>query len=238
MDIYSRYVVGWMVASCESSALAKRLISDTVAKQGVKRDQLTIHADRGSSMKSKVVAQLMADLGITKTHSRPSVSNDNPYSESQFKTLKYRPGFPDRFGSIEDARSFCQDFFRWYNHDHKHSGIAYLTPKQVHYHESSLIIEGRKNALEQAFKKNPKRFKNRCPKPPQLPTVAWINKPMEQKSSSSVATDDNCPSSQSTEAVKHGKTADEGGDALPRTDCDIQILSKLQKMKGGVELGV
>jgi putative transposase len=137
LDIFSRYVVGWMVAPHESSTLAERLISETCEKQEVKAGQLTIHADRGSSMRSKPVAFLLADLGVTKTHSRPHTSNDNPYSESQFKTLKYRPAFPERFGSIEDARAFCRSFFNWYNREHHHTGIGLLTPEVVHHGRGS-----------------------------------------------------------------------------------------------------
>jgi len=177
MDIFSRYVVGWMVAHQEQQSLAKRFIEQSVHKQGIHPGQLTIHADRGSSMKSKVVAQLMADLGITKTHSRPSVSNDNPYSEAQFKTLKYAPGFPQRFGSIQDARAFCQALFHWYNKEHRHSGIGLMTPEQVHYGMSSVVLEHRSRVLQAAFVANPNRFKNRMPKPPSLPEAAWINRP-------------------------------------------------------------
>jgi len=133
LDIFSRYVVGWMVASRESALLAEKLIQETCLKQGIQPGQLLIHADRGSSMKSKPVALLLADLGVTKTHSRPHTCDDNPYSEAQFKTLKYRPDFPERFGSPEDARGFCQDFFRWYNTEPHHSGIGLMTPEVVHY---------------------------------------------------------------------------------------------------------
>src|SRR5947207_3602018 len=140
LDVYSRYVVGWMVAHREHSELAERLIAETIAKQAVPAGQLTLHADRGSSMTSKPVAFLLADLGVTKTHSRPHVSNDNPYSESQFKTLKYRPGFPDRFGSIEDARGFCQSFFQWYTHQHHHSGPGLMLPAIGHHVQSSAIL--------------------------------------------------------------------------------------------------
>jgi putative transposase len=177
LDIFSRYVVGWMVAYQEQQSLAKRLIEQSVLKQGIQSGQLTIHADRGSSMKSKVVAQLMADLGITRTHSRPHVSNDNPYSEAQFKTLKYAPAFPHRFGSIQDARSFCQDFFTWYNKEHRHSGIGLMTPQQVHYGLSPAVLEHRSRVLKEAFHHNPIRFKNKIPKPPSLPEAAWINRP-------------------------------------------------------------
>jgi len=177
LDIYSRYVVGWMVAHREQAALAKRLIEDTCAKQNIVKKQLTLHADRGSSMKSKVVANLLADLGVTKTHSRPYVSNDNPYSESQFKTMKYCPGFPDRFGCIEDARTFCRSFFIWYNREHKHSGIGLMTPEQVHYGQAQEILNHRSRTLKAAFNKFPNRFKGRIPRPRPLPEAAWINKP-------------------------------------------------------------
>ena len=177
MDIFSRYVVGWMVAHREQKSLAKRLIEKTCLKQNIGPGQLTIHADRGSSMKSKVVAQLMADLGITKTHSRPHVSNDNPYSESQFKTLKYCPAFPDRFGCVQDARSFCQDFFTWYNKEHRHSGIGLMTPESIHYGFAEHLNENRSVVLRAAFQKNPQRFKGKIPQPPELPTAVWINKP-------------------------------------------------------------
>jgi len=177
LDIFSRYVVGWMVAHRESATLAQRLIAETCDKQGISREQLTLHADRGSSMKSKLVAHLLADLGVTKTHSRPYVSNDNPYSEAQFKTLKYSPRFPERFGSIQDARIFCQDFFSWYNTVHRHTGIALMTPENVHYDQTEKIQAQRKAVLEAAFKKHKKRFKGKMPKPLQLPTAAWINKP-------------------------------------------------------------
>jgi putative transposase len=177
LDIFSRYVVGWMIAPHESSTLAKRLIAETCEKQNVLPGQLTIHADRGPSMKSNPVAFLLADLGITKTHSRPHVSDDNPYSESQFKTLKYRPGFPDRFGSIQDARSFCQDFFPWYNCEHRHSGIGLLTPETVHYGKAKVVTSQRRIVLASAFEAHPERFVRGLPVPPPLPEAAWINKP-------------------------------------------------------------
>lgn len=177
LDLFSRYVVGWMIAHCESSALAKRLIAQTCEKQNVQPGQLTIHADRGPSMKSKPVALLLADLGITKSHSRPYVSDDNPYSESQFKTLKYRPGFPDRFGSIQDARAFCQEFFPWYNREHRHSGIGLMTPEMVHYGKAEMVTRQRQIVLASAFDKHPERFVRGMPTPPLLPEAAWINKP-------------------------------------------------------------
>ena len=177
MDIFSRYVVGWMVATREWNVLAQRLIAETCRKEGIQPNQLTIHADRGSSMKSKPVALLLADLGVTKTHSRPHVSNDNPYSESQFKTLKYCPGFPERFGSSEDARAFCRDFFSWYNQEHRHTGIGLMTPAMLHYGSAGAVWEARREVLQAAFNRNPERFVKGKPSPPELPTAAWINKP-------------------------------------------------------------
>ncbi|MCK5863277.1 MAG: transposase family protein, partial [Candidatus Hydrogenedentes bacterium] len=177
LDIFSRYVVGWMVAERESSSLAKRLIKESCDKQAITRDQLTLHADRGSSMKSKPLAMMLSDMGITKTHSRPHVSNDNPFSESQFKTLKYRPQFPARFGSIQDARAFCQEFFLWYNTEHHHSGIAFLTPEDRHYGRTQCIIEMRQHTLDDAFVRHPERFRNRPPKADVPPEAVWINPP-------------------------------------------------------------
>lgn len=179
LDVFSRYVVGWMVASRESAVLAKKLIAETCAKQDIQAEKLTLHADRGSSMKSKAVALLLSDLGITKTHSRPYVSNDNPFSEAQFKTLKYRPQFPDRFGSLEDSRAFCRPFFRWYNTEHRHCGIAFMTPQAVHYGDAPQILETRATALNAAFEAHPERFKGKQPIPTPLPEAVWINPPTE-----------------------------------------------------------
>jgi len=180
MDIFSRYVVGWMVAHRESAELAKRLISETCSKQGIAMDQLTIHADRGSSMRSKSVALLLGDLGVIKSHSRPHVSNDNPYSEAQFKTLKYCPQFPDRFGSAQDTREFCGDFFGYYNNDHRHSGIGLLTPAMVHYGQTERVVAARQKTLLAAYRTHPERFVGRPPKPPSVPRQAWINPPVER----------------------------------------------------------
>jgi putative transposase len=177
LDIFSRYVVGWTVAHAEQAALAERLLAATCAKQQILPGTLTVHADRGSSMTSKPVAFLLADLGVTKTHSRPHVSNDNPYSESQFKTLKYRPGFPDRFGSIQDARAFCQQFFGWYNTAHRHSGIAMMTPEAVHYGHAAQLHQARARVLATAYAAHPERFVRRPPAPKPLPTAVWINPP-------------------------------------------------------------
>jgi putative transposase len=177
MDVFSRYVVGWMIAPEESATLAKALIAETCERQEIPPGQLTVHADRGSSMRSKLVAQLLADLGITKTHSRPHVSNDNPFSEAGFKTLKYRPDFPERFGCIEDARSYCVDFFAWYNIEHHHSGLGLNTPENVHYGRAQQIVDERASVLAAAHAEHPERFVHGLPHPPQLPTEVWINKP-------------------------------------------------------------
>ncbi len=177
LDIFSRYVVGWMLASRENAQLAQRLIRETIANQQVHADELVIHSDRGSAMKSHGVAQLLASLGVTKSHSRPHVSNDNPFSESHFKTLKYRPDFPDRFGSHEDALRFCQDFFRWYNEDHYHSGIGMLTPALVHYGQADAILAQRHGVLRAAYAAHPERFVNKPPQPTPGPTQVWINRP-------------------------------------------------------------
>ncbi len=177
LDIFSRYVVGWMVAHRESATLAERLIAATCLKQAIRPDQLTIHADRGSSMTSKPVALLLADLGITRTHSRPHVSNDNPFSEAQFKTLKYRPEFPDQFANAEAARAFCHPFFIWYNTAHHHSGIGLLTPAMVHYGHAEAVRAQRAAVLAAAYAAHPERFVRQLPQPPALPAAVWINPP-------------------------------------------------------------
>jgi len=177
IDIYSRYVVGWMVAPTETAELAKAFIAATIAAHGITAEVLTIHADRGTSMTSKPVAALLAELGVARTHSRPHVSNDNPYSEAAFKTLKYCPAFPERFGSIQDARAFCAEFFEYYNHHHRHSGIALHTPASMHFGTAGAIQAARRETLDTAYTANPRRFCRRRPTPPKMPTIAWINKP-------------------------------------------------------------
>jgi putative transposase len=177
LDVFSRYVVGWLLAHCESQSLATRLIAATIKLHGIVPGQLTIHADRGSSMKSKPVALMMSDLGVTKTHSRPHVSNDNPYSEAQFKTMKYRPGFPERFGSLCDARAHCGDFFPWYNNEHHHGGLSMLTPNDVHFGLAEMRLAQRADVLAAAYAKHPERFPLGLPRPQALPTEVWINKP-------------------------------------------------------------
>lgn len=184
IDIFSRNVTGWMLATCESAELAEKLLADTIRKHGVDRDQLTIHADRGSSMASKPVAFLLADLGVTKSHSRPHCPNDNPFSESHFKTLKNRPDFPQRFGCEQDARAFCQRFFSWYNEEHRHSGIGYHTPADVHYGRAEDLRRQRVNVLSAAYVLHPERFVHKPPEPPALPTAAWINPPAPAEATS------------------------------------------------------
>lgn len=177
LDIYSRYVVGWLLAQRESSELARRLILETCRKERVELGQLGLHADRGPSMTSKTVAQLLADLGITKTHSRPHVSNDNPFSESQFKTMKYRPDFPDRVGSLEDGRSFCVDYFDWYNNRHHHSALGFLTPAQVHHGLAPGALLHRQAVLQRAYDAHPERFPRGAPTVAAPPSEVWINPP-------------------------------------------------------------
>ncbi len=184
LDIFSRYVVGWLIAERESESLAKRLIEETCEKQNINPEQLTIHSDRGPAMKSKLVAQLLADLGITKSHSRPSVSNDNPFSESQFKTMKYRPEFPKRFENLENAKIFCRSFFHWYNSIHRHSGIAMVTPEQLHYGEAEAILEQRQRVLEEAYRAHPERFVGGLPRLPKVPKEVWINPPAAKETTS------------------------------------------------------
>jgi putative transposase len=181
LDVFSRYVVGWTVQLREAASVATALIAQAAEQQGILRDQLTVHADRGIAMRSKPVAFLLADLGITKSHTRPYTSTDNPYSEAQFKTLKYRPQFPDRFVSIEQARAFCREFFRWYNEQHRHSGIGLMTPAAVHYGRASQLHDQRARVLQAAYATTPERFVRGLPKPPPLPQAAWINKPTTEE---------------------------------------------------------
>jgi putative transposase len=177
IDIYSRYAVGWMIAEVESAELAEQLIAETCTKQDVARAQLTIHADNGGPMTAKTVAILMADLGVAKSHSRPHVSNDNPYSEAQFKTLKYRPDYPDRFGSVADARHWARSCFAWYNDQHHHSGLGLLTPVVVHTGRAETVRQQRQVVLRQAYQAHPERFTKGLPRPAKLPEAAWINAP-------------------------------------------------------------
>ena len=177
LDIFSRYVVGWMVAERESRALARRLIQETCIKEEIVPGQLTLHAVNGSSMTSKPVAHLLANLGVTKTHSRPHVSNDNPFSESQFKTMKYCPEFPEKFGSSRHAHGFSAEFFPWYNHEHHHAGLGYLTPAVVHHGRTEEVLAVRQAALDAAFAAHPERFVHRPPRTTRPPEAVWINPP-------------------------------------------------------------
>ena len=178
LDIFSRYAVGWMVADRENSALAGHLIEETCHKQGVQPRVLTLHSDRGAPMTSKCTAQLLADLGVTRSLSRPQVSDDNPFSEAQFKTLKYHPGFPGRFHDITAASAFCRTFFPWYNTEHRHGGIAMLTPDDVHHHRTRSVLDQRGRTLQAAWTRHPERFVRGVPKPDNLPEAVWINPPV------------------------------------------------------------
>ncbi len=171
--------MGWLVADREASTLAQQLIKQTCHKQAIEPAQLTLPADRGASMKSKVVAHLLSDLGVTKTHSRPYTSDDNPFSEAQFKTLKYCPQFPGRFGCIEDAKVFCRAFFQWYNHEHRHSGINRLTPASLHHGQAQRVLAQRHRVLEQAYQRHPQRFVKGLPSAGTVPDAVWINPPTQ-----------------------------------------------------------
>jgi putative transposase len=181
LDVFSRYAVGWTVQHRESARVARELIAQVTEQQQIQPGTLTVHADRGSSMTSKPVAFLLADLGVTRTHNRPYTSTDNPYSEAQFKTLKYRPAFPQRFDSIEHARAHCRDFFDYYNHQHRHSGIGLMTPATVHHGRAQHTHAERARVLEAAYARTPERFVRSAPTPPPIPTAAWINKPNTDK---------------------------------------------------------
>ena len=178
LDVYSRCIVGWMVMESENASLAEELIAESCAKQRIEPEQLTLHADRGSAMTSKCVAHLLVDLGVTKTHSRPQVSNDNPFSEAQFKTVKYHPSTPDRFGSVEDARIWARELFQWYNHAHHHTGIALLTPATVHRGQAPAVLAARLDVLRAAYHAHPERFVRGAPRPAELPAAVWINPPV------------------------------------------------------------
>jgi putative transposase len=198
LDVFSRYVVGWLLAQRESAALAEKLIAESCERQEIQPGQLTVHADRGAPMIAKSMAFMLADLGITKTHSRPHVPNDNPFSESQFKTLKYRPEFPDRFGSLEHGRSCCGDLLHWYNTEHHHVGLGLFTPHDVHYGLAAAKHEQRARVLAEAFAKHPERFPNGLPRPKAVPTAVWINPPAKR---ASVAATENAMTPESTEVA-------------------------------------
>jgi putative transposase len=216
MDVFSRYVVGWMIAESENATLASELIEVTCGRQGVDRAELTIHADRGSAMTSKTVAQLLVDLGVEKSHSRPHISNDNPYSEAQFKTMKYRPEYPARFGSIMDARNWMREFFAWYNEEHHHSGIGLMPPRVVHYGEGEQLRAQRALVLEAAYAAHPERFVRGKPTAPALPEAVWINKPVE--------TDQNESRAHESEVVIQQKSVRMSGDGMPE-EAEIPLLT-------------
>lgn len=189
IDVFSRYVVGWLIADRETAALAEELIAQTSAKEGIDQEQLTLHADRGSPMRSKVMAQLLADLGVTKSHSRPYTPNDNPFSEAQFKTMKYRPDFPERFDSLAATRAWARTFMHWYNYHHRHTALGLLTPATVHRGQAQQVQEKRQEILNQAYQAHPERFVRGQPTPPQLPTEVWINPPRTEAEAETVTTD-------------------------------------------------
>jgi len=180
LDIFSRYVVGYLIAKRELASLAKQLVADSCTKQGIEPDQLVLHADRGSSMASKTLALLLADLGVGKSHSRPYTSDDNPFSEAQFKTMKYRPDYPDRFGGLHHVRTWARPFFRWYNHEHRHTSLGLMTPATVHYGQAAELTLKRQAVLMAAYEKYPERFVQGQPVAPKLPTAVWINPPLEK----------------------------------------------------------
>lgn len=180
IDVFSRYVVGWMITTRESAELAEAFIAETCHQEGITPDQLTLHADRGSAMTSKCVAELLTDLGVAKTHSRPHVSNDNPFSEAQFKTVKYHPTCPDRFGCLEDARAWARPLFAWYNHEHHHTGLGLLTPAVVHHGQAETVLAARQEVLRVAYHSHPERFVRGQPRPASAPSAVWINPPADR----------------------------------------------------------
>lgn len=198
LDIFSRYVVGWMLAERETAALAEHLIQECCRREGVRPGQITIHSDRGPAMIASNTAQLLARLGCTRSLSRPHVSNDNPFSESQFKTLKYHPSFPNRFGCFEDGLSFSRSFFPWYNGEHYHSGIAFLTPETVHRGRAAIVLAERQATMDRAYLERPQQFPKGAPRVPQLPEAVWINPP--RPTSEPTSTCLNCPSEVSQKA--------------------------------------
>jgi len=224
LDVFSRYVVGWTVAYRELASIAERLIAETCGRQGIEPGQLTVHADRGSSMTSKPVAFLLADLGVTKTHSRPHVSNDNPYSEAQFKTMKYRPDFPERFMGMDHARMHCGDFFPWYNNEHRHSGLAMLTPRDVHYGLADERLAARAAVLAQAYAEHPERFPRGVPQPAALAKEVWINKPSNLSAAGSVAE----AAQSDARGCLRSDDLESGGELVPRDPRGPELLEVVQ----------
>ena len=177
MDVYSRYAIGWLIATTQSAALAGQLIAQSYAKYNISPGQLTIHADNGAPMRARTVSQLMADLAVTESHSRPHVSDDNPFSESKFKTMKYRPDYPERFDGLLNARTWARPFYDWYNYDHHHSGLGLLTPATVHFGHAPEVLAARQRTLDIAYAAHQDRFVHGSPSPQPLPTAVWINPP-------------------------------------------------------------
>ena len=187
VDIFSRAIVGWLLAEREEAALAEQLLADAYTREGIEPEQLTVHADRGAPMTSKLVAELLLDLGVTRSHSRPSISNDNPYSEAQFKTMKYGPSYPDRFASIDDARTWVASFIAWYNTEHRHSGIGFLTPQMMHNGQASSFVAARQQTLDVSYAAHPERFVRGRPTPPIVPEAVWLNPPLPSSVSATAA---------------------------------------------------
>lgn len=208
IDLFSRYAVGWLIAEGESAALAEALIAQTCAKEGIAREQLTLHADRGSPMRAKVVAELLADLGVTQSHSRPYTPDDNAFSEAQFKTLKYRPDFPERFDSQAAAREWARAFFHWYHHQHRHTALGLLTPATVHRGLTEQVQQKRQQVLDQAYQAHPERFVRGRPTPPQPPTEVWINQPQVQSEADTQSSEPNQPSKPGQVATPAGSVPD------------------------------
>jgi putative transposase len=219
LDVFSRYVVGWMIAPCESAELAETLIGETCHREQIGREQLTIPADRGSSMTSKCVSQLLVDLGVARTHSRPHVSNDNPFSEAQFKTAKYHPSTPERFGSLEQARTWASAFFEWYNHEHHHTGLGLLTPATVHEGRTDEVLVARKQVLAAAYQAHPERFVRGKPQPQSPPEAVWINPPQSpetERSTFSPPAERSSPDRPGRAALSRGFTAERPLDRATR----------------------
>jgi len=226
LDIFSRYVPGWMIAECESAELAEQLITATCAKEQIEPDRLTLHSDRGSAMQSKTVAQLLVDLGVTKSLSRPYTANDNPYSEAQFKTLKYRPGYPDRFDSWDDACTWARDFFHWYNHEHHHLGLGLMTPVVVHHGLADAVYAHRQQVLQAAYEAHPERFVRGIPTPPELPKEVWINPPVADEMAVPPP-HPNQPGAQAVSRAPEGRAR--GGNHAASLWLDTKFLSELSK---------
>ena len=223
LDIFSRYVVGWMLAYREQADLAKELIEQTLHKQSIQPNQLFIHSDRGPSMTSHNVGDLLVRLGVTKSLSRPNTSNDNPFSESQFKTMKYQPEFPERFGCYDDALRFSRQFFGWYNNEHYHSGIGLLTPASVHYGQAEQIMAARAGTLATAYARNPKRFVKGQPKPAKPPEVVWINPPRPKPEDEKRLPEIQCPESLDAVPLKHPRSSYPSVGCVPAEPTSVSL---------------